>query len=488
MPIFSTEFPVSEGFGRPQFIASVVSWLRGIDKSRILDQKNSHDFDHFSADLNSESGESLALRELEGHPQFWAIGFRYDNPEPGRLWRTEGVLRKSHAEKNGWFRIKTHCIATAPLEATHFPKKPFLIKSLIQDQEVGEDGLFKITDKPYVLRDSKDLDIAQAIIQGTATNYLPVVYISASADRPRLSKRDIEKLSYDLGGVAHVVVEPSRAFSFALRDIATGKNVYGGYTGVFLPDTGFQVRIYPQENQEDYREKIREMSLVIRSQMPKRGWDWIDFHEENTRALRKREKIRLKSDEIESLYIEELKAKDEHIKSLEFQLSQRPMSLPKTESEHAVLNENFFEKMGPEIYEGEFSDRIRYAIHSFLENSESQGVDKRTIAVLECIINCTTISSELKELLSELSRAAKDPKKSASLLVRLLERCGYYEKSDNKHIRLEANSGFVGLDAITLPKTPSDHRGSKNMTSDIERTLGINKLDFKKDPKRKLTA
>ena len=79
------------------------------------------------------------------------------------------------------------------------------------------------------------------------------------------------------------------------------------------------------------------------------------------------------------------------------------------------------------------------------------------------------MSPALGELSQDLARATKDPNRVASELISLLGRHGYSEKSDNKHIRLEANKGYDGLDAITLPKTPSENKGLKNLRKQIER-------------------
>jgi hypothetical protein len=75
-----------------------------------------------------------------------------------------------------------------------------------------------------------------------------------------------------------------------------------------------------------------------------------------------------------------------------------------------------------------------------------------------------------------MKKATKDPKRVAGDLSKVLLRYGYREKSDNKHIRLEAKPGYEGLDAITVPKTPSDARGLLNLRKQVERTLGVTRL------------
>nr|WP_272211282.1 hypothetical protein [Marinicella sp. W31]MDC2877169.1 hypothetical protein [Marinicella sp. W31] len=81
--------------------------------------------------------------------------------------------------------------------------------------------------------------MAKAITFGEATDWLPIIYISAKGNSSWIISADeIEKLAYDLGGVAHVVVEPNREFSFALREITSAK-IFTEARSVFLfPERG----------------------------------------------------------------------------------------------------------------------------------------------------------------------------------------------------------------------------------------------------------
>jgi hypothetical protein len=132
--------------------------------------------------------------------------------------------------------------------------------------------------------------------------------------------------------------------------------------------------------------------------------------------------------------------------------------------------------LGKEIYEGEIVDRIRLAASSALSAAEANGIDTRTASVWKLIVERMPRSAGLDELLADLGRATKDPKRMADELTALLCRHGYRSKSDNKHIRLEPDDGYEGLQNITIPKTPSDPRGLMNQRKQIERTLGIGRL------------
>jgi hypothetical protein len=122
-------------------------------------------------------------------------------------------------------------------------------------------------------------------------------------------------------------------------------------------------------------------------------------------------------------------------------------------------------------------DRLRLAVDFCRNRADQEGLDPRSKVIFESLANVLPSSLGLSELLEDLKRSTKDPKRVAAELTTLLLRHGYREKSDNRHVRLEAKEDYQGLAAITLPKTPSDDRGLKNLRKQIERTLGIAKLN-----------
>src|SRR5215468_12024831 len=84
---------------------------------------------------------------------------------------------------------------------------------------------------------------------GKLHNRLPIVYASA-APREREHKYSIRvgTLSRALAGMAHVIVEPSRHFSFALSRHVAGLNAFGGAVSVYWPNNAAQeVRFLPQK-------------------------------------------------------------------------------------------------------------------------------------------------------------------------------------------------------------------------------------------------
>lgn len=211
--------------------------------------------------------------------------------------------------------------------------------------------------------------------------------------------------------------------------------------------------------------------------MPSIGWDWTELQEQVLRTQRIRERNKLSLDEIENLYLAEIDNLQDRIRELEGQISSRPLLESVGTDEEDFSGENLVRRIGPEIYTGEISDRIRYAARRTLSVADQIGLDRRSKVILERITTRIPPSSELEELLQDLARATKDPRRAKEEVVSVLSRCGYRKKSDNKHVRLDAGEEFDGLDTITVQKTPSDRRGLKNLCKQIERTLGINRLD-----------
>jgi hypothetical protein len=480
---FSTEFPVRPSANRAAFVAEVISWLRGMKHQSVLSSASEAELDGANVHVRSPIGEELRMRELQTADGWDAIGARHDLPDDfGRVWRTECVLRRAAAE-NGQdlVRLRTQCIATSAGAKLESPRKPYLIKALIKNDWGGKDGHFSVSDQPTWLESNEEgLCIASAVTTGGATKWLPVVYVSATGKSMWiLSQREIEKLAYDLGGIAHVVVEPDRAFSFSLRERTSARNAYGGTLALSSPGQGIIRRYFIGWQIQDGVElaaTVRQVATTLRSQMPSFGWDWTELQEQALRAQRASEKSRLTAAESEQLYLEEIDNLQDRIRQLEQAFSARPADSVGTD-EGEFSSENLIRRIGPEIYAGEVSDRLRFAASTTLSFADQIGLDARSKLILQRVLDRLPLSPALAELSQDIARATKDPKRVASELTSLLGRHGYLEKSDNKHIRMEAKELFEGLEAITIPKTPSDHRGLINLQKQVERTLGITKLD-----------
>ena len=485
MQPFATEFPVKRFDNKAAFPSEIFAWVRGMRGSTVLSSASKRELEDENVYLIAASGEELRVRDLTQAGVRVAVGFQHDMPDDrGRVWRTEAVLlRGANDSEQDVVRFRTQCLAKRPGAFLESPKKPFLIKGLLKEGWGGLDGEIEVCDEPLWLEDDdEDVTLAELILDGKASLRLPIIYVSAcEGDQWLLSTDEIEKLAYDLGGVAHVVVEPTRQFSFRLKATSDGRNVYNGTLGIAMPDRGFIRRFFLGTRFPDVASivgDIRAAAVGLRGFMPSVGWDWTEMQEHVLRNQR----IALRGSLSESAADELL---DAYTKQLE-DLQEENRWLTERRNSHAVteiaaedrdsMAEDIFHAVGKEIYPGEIADRIRLAAQTALTVADLNGIDGRSIAMWEGIVERIPRSPGLDELLADLERSTKDPKRMANEVTAVLQRHGYHSKSDNKHIRLEPDDGYHGLQNITVPKTPSDIRGLKNQRKQIERTLGISTL------------
>jgi hypothetical protein len=336
---------------------------------------------------------------------------------------------------------------------------------------------------PIWLQDNdRGIVLAENVIAGTATKWLPIIYISATGQKQwAVPHDDVEKLAYDMGGIAHVVVEPNRTFSLRLRDQSKGRNLYGGTIGIALPHRGFVRRLYMGWQIETWRElldAVKYSAIELRGHMPSVGWDWTELQEKilrNQRVDLRSALLKADAEELFDSFSKQVEDLEEENRQLKEQLiSQAAQDLGIVDAQFVA--DNLPLRVGKEIYPGELYDRIRLAAQIALTVAESSGIDDRSKAVWALIVQRVPRSPALDELLQDLSRATKDPKRVAGGISDLLQRHGYRCKADNKHVRLEPELGYAGLNNLTIPKTPSDHRGLKNLCKQVEHALGIGKL------------
>lgn len=482
MKYFATEFPHKAIPSEAAFVAQVISWLRGTNYSTVVNLADEADLDKSAPVIRSQTGEELRFRSLEEVDGKRAVGFRHDFPDSeGRLWRTEAVCRRgSGPNGQDLIRLRTQCIARIPGARIEAPRKPFLLKTILTDGWGGTDKYLTVSDQPIWLENDEDnLSLAKLITTGDASHYLPIIYLSANVRSGwALSEQQIGRFAYDLGGVAHVVVEPNRDFSFRLRDVTGGGNVYGGAVGIVLPSRGIVRRFFLGGQIIDARElESAPCSYVfaLRSQMPAEGRDWTELQEQALRQHRERERNRLTAAETKELYDEEIATLRDRIAQLESQNDPTEL-IDDNNVEQAIDFISTSPRFGPELYPGELTDRIRIAAKMALDYSEKEGLDNRSKNILDHFARLPPTAG-LTELLEDIKRATKNPARMADEVSDLLCRHGYARKKKNRHLVLEPNKNFDGIEAITVATTPSDPRGLTNMRKQIERALGLTKLN-----------
>lgn len=478
MSIFATELAVKVGISKAQFVASVISWLRGIKRSTILqayDAKESYDDETW---LETADGETLALKTFEGGGVS-VYGARLEIPDKyGRKWRTECVLTDFGHES--FLLVRGQCVALNDQATVVVPKKPHFVRQAIEDGWCVSDGLLAPSLAPHPLSGGS-LDIASKVILGGATNLLPMLYVSRG-DSNHLPF-DTNRAAKELAGVCHVVVEPSRSFSFDLMEKTGRRNPYGGAVALISPSGRHIFRALKRSDDQHgatlLQHCIHSANSYVSSRAALKGWEWQDLQVAQSRRLREIATTQ-RSDDLEA-YIDtfdnELKAKQERIEKLEAQLEIAEAN----RSTETLITEDLFpfelkKRIGPELYDGEFTDRLRSFIESALKEPTTPR-NRRTDEFISRLIENLHFSGRSQVLISQIKRACRDGNQMPRQLGQILSGFGYTKSSDGPHTKFEPPAELFGLQTEILPSTPSDsQRGGKNRSAEVIRSFGLNDL------------
>lgn len=478
MTVFASEFPANADIDSSRFAAAILAWVRGIQKSDVLteiDGKEIYDDDVW---LESPSGEELAVKSYEDD-KHTVFGVRHELPDKeGRRWRTEAVY--TCFEGQGYLRVRGQCVATDPNAQILMPQKPHFITQSIEDGWGSIDGTFKVQSTPHYFTED-EIDTALGIFSGSASRFLPVVYVSRGNDNQL--PLDVRFLAKKLSGVAHVVVEPNRAFSFKLKTTAQGENPYAGATALFAPGGKQLVRLFKRSDDNGGRKLaqflVQHASRYMSGLAAKCGWEWQHIQEAQSRNLREKV-IEAASDELEE-YMEafdaEIRAKDEQIKNLKELLELAKADQAAGETDLAELvSRPLCSKIGDQIYDGEFSDRLRLFLSTKLSTTPKE-VDARTEEFCRRYLKHTLFTGRSGALVAQIKTASRDGKRMPKELGALLEGIGYQKSQDGKHLKFTPPDGLFGVVQETLPSTPSDsQRGGKNRGLEVIRHLNLMEL------------
>jgi hypothetical protein len=159
----------------------------------------------------------------------------------GREWRSEAIVKTGDVAT---LSVRVNVTTDRSRPSSISVARPYIIKNAMRRLLASTDSLLDIKSTAHHIDESEaGILFCKQIFEGNASQYLPVVYISRD-DHNELAL-DIDGLARQLGSVAHVVVEPSRKFSFRLMDIVESKNPYGGAVGLFWPGIGPSWRYVP---------------------------------------------------------------------------------------------------------------------------------------------------------------------------------------------------------------------------------------------------
>lgn len=468
MLVWATEFPVANGKTSNDLLPLLIEWLVKSPHSEWTEA-------HFEAEVvlgevtkYEAGGQTVLLAKVDTDHQRWT-GLHQSWIENGeREWTTEIVGFEK--DDSLWVSVRLDCNLLLPGLRLPSPKKPFIVKLLLQTLGGGYDAILPVSDAPIILQED-EVDLAAGLMIGTTRNQLPVVYVSA--ERAGHYAVDPEKLAKWLAGMAHVVVEPSRHFSFALARHVSRSNAYGGAVSVYWPNgIGHQARFIPARF--DSAETMeREIAATVRTALthirPRSEATWGYLREAISRGRIEALKA-AGSTEVEE-YIRafdvDTAVKQERLEGAEREIGRLRGEIRRFEAAVGQASEGILTNgREQEFYPGEARDAVLQALRA---GRGSLAPNSRWVHLVDDILSVNpktdfqeTASAELKESLSKTKKFGAEQRKT-------LEALGFDVDESGKHVKAVYHRDDRYI--FALGKTNSDHRAGKNMASTIIRKI-----------------
>lgn len=466
MLTFKTQFPINNDKNIDDVIEAGRVWLAKSPHSSLAkSMPEKLDFD--DEKMLSSINESIQFSILKNDYTLGA--FRHENLDSnGVRWVTEVSCSKE--KDNFWISVQLSVDSELPVERVEQGKRPHILKVIMRDIGGGVDGKLRVLDAPHYL-DEGDINLAANLITGNAGCGMPIIYVSANNEnKPHI---DPIQLSQWLSGMAHIVVEPTRSFSFDLMDEVYNENAYGGAVAIYWPDGIGKWLFLPNGMYSDPRDMQSAIAKKIRSsllsQRTKNECRWGFVQEQKSR-----EKLKAlmasgskEVDDYIKLFDLEIKSKNNEIQTLESEVNRLKYS-KKTinESSSDIKSSIVINSSACDIYQTERVGIILEALELYKESCDTHC---RKQLIISDILDLNNYSDEKEALLKELKEILRNYTSMNSNIKKSFEKMGFDVAEDGKHYKLifrnETRLPFI------LSKTGSDHRGGLNSFSDLRKLL-----------------
>lgn len=463
---FATEFPVETTRTSIDFLLAVRQWLLGsphtaFEESYLSEMEAR---DEFSAKKSNELIEVLKY-EASGND---TAAIRYTKLDGGLEWVSTIVFSRS--QPASWIGIRTSCESQHPAARLPVAKKPVFVQTFLTHLGGGTDGEIKVQAIPLRLANS-DIPLAARCMSGRAGCRLPLVYVSARFQGGHIV--NVDSLAGALAGMAHVLVEPNRAFSVRLMNEVSSQNVYGGAIGVYWPEGGGRRSFFTHQEsaspQEMERAVVEEVRSALANRRPLARVTWSAVQELISRrtfnSLREQGSTEVQKyvDEFDK----ELKSKQEKIEDAEREISRLEAEVRKYQAQ-SPMQSGLTLQTAPEqdLYAGELLGVVRDALADAVTRVTE---DSRRQHILNSIVQANPPTGEAEAMRNRLKVLLRDFRSMDAKVRSALQDMGFDISEDGKHFKIV----FQGDDryTFTMPKSGSDHRGGLNLASDISRLL-----------------
>lgn len=466
MLTFATEIPLSMQRTADDLLELAKVWLIGSPHRRITrkDLPEPVRGDVVETDYQGQK-ITIALASENGSE---LIGFRHTYVDNGnRQWTLELVGNKTINEF--WCSVRAYCESLQPIPTLPKSRKPFIVKQILTFGTGMDDGI-EVSAKPIILTQS-DFEKVISLVMGSRGNRLPIVYISAEEINRYVV--DPVKLATKLSGLAHVIVEPSRLFSFNLRDKVNGLNAYAGAVGIYWPGQSGQRQILLPEQfecAEDLASEVVnqvELALINRRPSPTCSWGWLIEVQSRQKIAALKAQGETSFEQFADLYNQEIMAKETRISEAEAEINRLKIENNRLE---LLSNSRTLLSQGVEVdlYPGERSALLVLILKQSLNNIKPNS--RRDHVVRDLLSANEKKQGNVAENLAEaVQKILKGYTSVGKKERRSLEELGFEFISEGNHHKMVFHGDNRYL--FTIAKTPSDHRAGLNAASTIKSKL-----------------
>lgn len=464
--LFSTQFVLNNDSSLDDFLELGKNWVSGgpypgFKYEQVRDLDNHGDV--------VEGGGFLFSVAKVSSDDYDAIGVNYQNPGRNNDYWGSEVVGVKYGDN---FLVSVSVDYESSMANTNIPisKKPHIIKMMLEEIGGGMDGDIKVSDCPVYLNDGDEAFVSD-ILRGVSDSVMPITYVSV--DDSNMCGINPGQLSKFLSGVSHVFVEPSRSFSFEMKNHMRGKNVFGGGVGVYWSGGTGNYLWVPKDIERLGLNPEREISKKIIEALTSRRIP-RKLTLDNLYSLHNLSEIREimeghkddmdNRDQILALYDKELELKTAQLEKAESQISKLEFMMRSTSScgEGLLLDPQIVQ-----IYDGE----VRTVLLDTLEESRNHlsRVTRRK-QILDKMLETTDMPVGRKRKVDTIKSTFKCYSGLTPSTKRELQKMGFEIDDGKKHYSLRLANEKGGI-SVTFPKTPSDIRSGKNIASEVIKTF-----------------
>ncbi len=464
--LFSTQFPVDSSATLDEFLEAGKKWILGSPHASF--KRGDLDKLVFHGEIIKSEGKTVELGRVNGE-DYNTLGLAYTHPGEHGIdtWYTRVVGTKD--DSKFWVGITVDYDSAVGKASIPHSRKPYVIKTLLEELGGGMDGEVLVKDRPYLLDFGQENRFADLIL-GHGENVLPIVYVSKDPRGFYLVNPD--RLASALSGLSHVFVEPDKKFSLNLRDATRGANVFGGAIGVYWPEGLGRSFLLPRDYSNHEPKEIIQKTLdiivkALQYTRLSRPLTWENIQSLNNQ--KQIEQIRTSNSQdtntLLELYSQELGDKSSQIQSLENTVIALQSQLRKK----PIVSDMSNFLVDPQVSQA-YDEETKTVVIQELANALN-GVPVRTRRhdIIEAVIQANPLGNERDAIVERVKRLFNGYNRLNAGMRKELNEMGFEIDEDGNHYKLTITADPKYI--VVFPKTPSDHRSGKNTASDVIRTL-----------------